>query len=102
MDAAGRQRRCSQITGISRDGEPWWATCDSGGLLSCTVAGLSAHNSYTFTVAARNGDGFGVSSDPSGSVTPLPDVPGAPTGVQATTAVSSTSVSVTWTAPGRP
>jgi len=46
-------------------------------------AGLSATTAYTFTVVANNAQGSSVASAPSPAVTPLADVPNAPTAVTA-------------------
>ncbi|MFM8563112.1 MAG: S8 family serine peptidase [Acidimicrobiia bacterium] len=40
------------------------------GPLTCTISGLTAQTSYTFTVAARNLAGYGATSSPSNSVVP--------------------------------
>jgi len=66
--------------------------------ISCTVAGLSYGDSYTFTVRATNGVGTGRASEPSNSIIPT-SVPGAPTGVSATMSTTNTSATVSWTAP---
>ena len=71
-------------------------TCSTSGALTCTVTGLSAGSTYSFTIAATNAVGTGVASAPSNSVT-LPTVPGAPTGVIATP--GSHYATVTWSAP---
>ena len=58
--------------------------------------GLTNGTSYTFTVRATNSVGDSAESTPSNPVTPA-TTPGAPTGVQATGA--NASATVTWTAP---
>jgi hypothetical protein len=62
---------------------------EGGGTTSCTVAGLTSGDSYTFTVTSTNGVGTGPASSDSNPVTPM-TVPGAPRNVSAT---------VSWTAP---
>ncbi len=69
-----------------------WTT----GPLSCTVAGLTNGDSYTFTVTATNGTGTGPASQPSAAVVPA-TTPGQPTSVSATP--GDTSALVTWSAP---
>ncbi len=64
---------------------------------SCTITGLTNGTSYNFTVTATNGSGTSEASDPSGAAIPS-TIPGAPTGVSATTGEVSQSV-VSWTAP---
>jgi len=65
---------------------------------AATVGGLVNGVTYQFEVLASNAQGPGPFSAPSNSVTPqAPTVPGAPTGVSATAANSSASV--TWIAP---
>jgi hypothetical protein len=63
---------------------------------SQVISGLTAGSSYTFTVAAINAGGTGGTSPQSNAVVPF-TVPGAPTGVTATT--GSTQATVAWTAP---
>ena len=63
----------------------------------CNIGGLNNGDSYTFTVTSTNGSGTGVSSAPSSAVVPS-TVPGAPTGVSATSNANAQSV-VTFTAP---
>ena len=65
---------------------------------SYTVTGLSDGTAYTFAVAAINANGTGANSTQSAAVTPAaPNVPAAPTNVQATP--HDKSVALTWTAP---
>jgi hypothetical protein len=65
---------------------------------STTVTGLTNGTTYTFSVSATNANGTGPASSPSNAVTPSgPTLPGAPTGVTATAANASATVS--WTAP---
>jgi predicted RNA-binding protein with TRAM domain len=61
---------------------------------TCTVSGLTDGDSYTFTVSATNANGTGAASSASSPVTPS-RVPDAPTGVTATAANNSASVSFT-------
>ncbi len=87
----------SPITSYTATASPGGATCTwTTGALDCTVSGLTNGDPYTFTVTATNGVGTGPSSTPSSAVTPATD-PAAPTGVGASPANSSASVS--WTAP---
>ena len=65
-------------------------------MTSCTVAGLTSGDSYTFTVTATNGIGTGPASSASNPVTPM-TLPGAPRSVSATRGDASATVS--WTAP---
>jgi FtsP/CotA-like multicopper oxidase with cupredoxin domain len=60
-----------------------------------TVTGLTNGTAYTFTVAATNAAGIGLSSNPSNSVTPAAMVPGAPTNVIATAGNAQATVSFT-------
>ena len=64
---------------------------------SATVTGLSASTNYTFTVAAYNSGGTGTQSS-SVPATTAPAPPAAPTGLTVTGTTSS-SVSLSWTAP---
>jgi titin len=72
------------------------ATFTTTGATSTTVTGLTAGNSYTFTVFATNSVGDGPASSPSTALT-IPTVPGAPTSVSAAPGVGQATVS--WTAP---
>jgi subtilisin family serine protease len=63
---------------------------------SASVPGLANGTSYTFTVTASNAAGAGAASLPSAAIT-TPDVPSAPTNVNATAGDKSANVS--WTAP---
>ncbi|WP_030442842.1 fibronectin type III domain-containing protein [Actinoplanes subtropicus] len=63
---------------------------------SCTITGLTAGDSYTFTVTAV-GDLGGVASDPSASI--IPNKPGTPAGVGVTLAGSPVVATVNWTVP---
>jgi subtilisin family serine protease len=58
----------STISSYTVTSSPGGYTCTTS-TLSCTVAGLSNGNSYTFTVVARNVTGTSPSSSPSNSVT---------------------------------
>jgi len=71
--------------------------CAATGATACTVSGLTNGTEYAFTVHAANAKGSGPESASSNNVTPTaPTVPGKPTGVTATPAVASASV--TWAA----
>ena len=65
---------------------------------SCEIVGLTPGNDYTFTVAAINSAGTGLTSADSNSITPTPTVPGAPTNASASAGEDATAT-VTWTAP---
>ena len=84
------------ITNYTVTSSPGNKTCTTSGI-SCTVLGLTNGTSYTFTVTATNGSGTGPASSASSPVIPA-TVPGAPTGVAATSNANTQSV-VTWSAP---
>ena len=87
----------SPITGYTvSDGVGDSCTTPDGSTTSCTVTGLANGTVYSFTVTATNGNGTGVASAASNPVTPS-TVPDAPTGISATAANGSATVS--WTAP---
>ena len=82
----------------SRDGGSFWTVFADGTSpgITATVTGLTNGQAYSFRVSATNPAGTGV---PSAAVpsTPPVTVPGAPTGLAATS--GSTLVTLTWTAP---
>jgi hypothetical protein len=84
----------------SSNGGSTWTTFARGAsaLTSATVAGLANGTTYVFRVAAVNGVGTSVFSQPSSPVTPVgitaPSAPGNVSGV-----AGDRSVSLTWTAP---
>ena len=57
-------------TGYTATAAPGGATCTTTGALSCTVSGLAAGTSYTFTVTARNRVGASPASAASNAVVP--------------------------------
>jgi len=91
--AAANGSAISKYTVTSSGGQ----TCTTTGPTSCTVTGLTNGTAYTFTVTATNGLGTGPASGPSAPATPS-TIPGAPTGVTATSFGNARSV-VSWTAP---
>ena len=68
----------------------------TGAASPLTVPGLTNGTAYTFTVKATNGAGTGPASSPSNSVTPVSQLPAAPTNL---TFVSSTknTITISWT-----
>ena len=68
-----------------------------GNVTSYTVTGLTNGIGYAFIVAAINTVSTGGNSAPSGSVTPSPTVPAAPTLVLAT--AGNATIALSWTAP---
>jgi hypothetical protein len=70
-----------------------WTT----GPLTCTFAGLTNGDSYTFSVTAKNSLGTSASSAASNAVVPAVTVPSAPTGLVATP--GNTTVLLSWAAP---
>ena len=85
------------ISGYRVTATPGGKSCTTTGATTCTITGLSNGTSYTFTVTATNRSGTGSPSDPSTAVVPS-TVPGAPTGVAASS-FESTQSTVTWIAP---
>jgi Fibronectin type III domain/Carboxypeptidase regulatory-like domain len=83
--------------GTATGGESTTPAC-SPTTTTCTVTGLTTGTPYFFNVEATNIAG---SSGPSNEVRSVAGVnlPGAPTGLAATTTAGSTSVSLTWDAP---
>jgi large repetitive protein len=86
----------SDSTTPANGGETCTYTVSNPETDACTVSGLTDGDSYTFTVTATNANGTGPASAPSNAVTPA-SPPGAPTGVTASAANASASVS--WTPP---
>jgi titin len=68
-----------------------------GNVTSYTVTGLTNSIGYAFVVAAINTVGTGGNSAPSGSVTPSPTVPAAPTLAMGT--AGNATIALVWTAP---
>ena len=85
----------SAITGYTVTGSPG-GSCSTTAT-TCTITGLTAGTSYTFTVRATNAVGTGTASSPSNAVTPTATTPGAPTGVSAV--AGDQKATVAWTAP---
>jgi hypothetical protein len=75
---------------------PGGANCVSAGGISCTIAGLTNGQDYTFTVAARNEVGWGPVSEPS-AVARLIAGPGKPGTVKVS--VVRGSANVAWQPP---
>ena len=88
----------SPITGYTVTSTPGGLTCTTTGATTCTVTGLTTGTSYTFTVTATNAVGTGPASAPSNAVTTA-TVPGVPTGLSASGANGSYTVTLNWSAP---
>ncbi len=86
----------SAITQYTVTAQPGGETCTSPTASSCTVAGLTAGVSYTFTVVATNGVGSSAPSTASGALTPT-GVPSTPSHVTATG--GTTEATVSWDPP---
>ncbi len=89
----------SAITGYTVTASPGGATTACSGS-PCEITGLTAEQSYTFTVTATNAVGTGPASSPSSAITvwPQPSPPGTPTGLTTTPLVGvpySSTVSAT-------
>ena len=67
----------SAVTGYTATSSPAGGSCTTTGATTCTVSGLTAGTSYTFTVTATNSDGSGAASAASTSI--VSGVAGAPT-----------------------
>ncbi|MDQ6793773.1 MAG: fibronectin type III domain-containing protein [Chloroflexota bacterium] len=98
----------SPITGYTATASPGGATCTTA-TLGCTMSGLANGTSYSFTVRAHNAVGPGAASA-AATATPVAPatVPGAPTGLSATTSpttpgaaptTGTSRVALTWSAP---
>ncbi|MEZ5247135.1 MAG: fibronectin type III domain-containing protein [Acidimicrobiales bacterium] len=85
----------SAIVSYTVTASPGGASCETTGALSCTVSGLTAGETYAFTVAATNGIGTGPPS--AASETVVATAPDAPTGVIAVAGDATATVS--WSAP---
>lgn len=88
----------SPVTGYTVTASPGGATAATAGATSATVSGLAAGTTYTFTVTATNAVGTGAASAPSNSIATDPEAPGAFT--VTASAISATSVGLTWSDPG--
>lgn len=88
----------SPVTGYTVTASPGGATATTTGATTATVNGLAAATSYTFTVTATNAVGTGTASAASNSVATDPIAPGAFT--VSASAISATSVELTWSDPG--
>jgi hypothetical protein len=88
----------SPITGYTVTSSPGGLICTTTDATTCTVTGLTTGTSYTFTVTATNAVGTGPASAPSNAVTTA-TVPGVPTGLSASGANGSYTVTLNWNAP---
>jgi hypothetical protein len=86
----------SAITGYTVTANPGGATCNTTGVLTCTVAGLANGTNYTFSVVAVNAIGASGASPASAAVMPAAAWVAGPTNIRTTT--SSKTVTVTWSA----
>lgn len=89
----------SAITGYTVSSSPSVSApsgCVNTASTTCVFTGLTNGTAYTFTVVAINSVGNSNSSTASSSLTPR-TIPGAPTGVTATS--GNTQASISWTAP---
>jgi hypothetical protein len=84
------------ITGYTVTANPGGATCNTTGVLTCTVAGLANGTNYTFSVVAANAIGASAASTASAAVMPAAAWVAGPTNIRTTT--SSKTVTVTWSA----
>jgi hypothetical protein len=85
------------MSSYTASANPGGQTCTTTGYWNqCTVRGLTAGQTYSFTVVAANTHGPSAASSPSASIVKN-GLPGAPTAVQAVAAKNSAVVS--WTAP---
>ena len=80
------------VSSYTVSSSPAGYTCTSSST-TCTVSGLNAGTSYTFSVIASNSYGTSLASTASNAVTPSSTVPGAPTYVTAVAGNSSATVS---------
>lgn len=86
----------SAVTSFTVTSNPGSLTAN-GSSSPITITGLTNGQAYTFTVTATNGQGTSSASTASGSVTPNPTTPGAPTGVSGT--AGNAHISVSFSAP---
>jgi titin len=71
--------------------------CGSDSASSCVVTGLEFGKTYTFVARAHSDVGAGAFSEPTGPVTSLPTLPGAP--FSASAVAGDTQATVAWTPP---